>query len=301
MGLSGMSNLNRIIWIASFPKSGNTWMRSFLAHYMMPKGKAPDINNLRQFTTGDVRQDFFDAAAGGSFRAETIEEWMKVRPQALRLIAASKTGHHFVKTHCQAVNFMGQDLIPADVTAAAIYIIRNPFDLAPSFARHISVGLDDAIERMADAESIMKTPTGIFEALGRWDDHVKSWTTAPGLPRYVLRYEDMLVKPARTFSDLIDKFLRLKVDKPKLAYAVKATSFSAMKKQEDELGFFEKPEGMSKFFAKGRSGVWKNDLSPAQVARLREAFLPTLEKWYPEMLKETAAYAATTRDRAAGG
>lgn len=97
-----MSDLRRIIWLASYPKSGNTWMRSLLAHYFMPKGEAPDINSLFNFTTGDVRADFYDAAVGGTFLAGSLQEWIEVRPRALRLIAASKPGHHFVKTHCQA-------------------------------------------------------------------------------------------------------------------------------------------------------------------------------------------------------
>ena len=73
-----MNNLQRIIWLASYPKSGNTWMRSLLAHYFMPKGQAPDINNLRQFTTGDIRKDFFARANGGKpFVTDSIEEWIR--------------------------------------------------------------------------------------------------------------------------------------------------------------------------------------------------------------------------------
>ncbi|RKF14721.1 aryl sulfotransferase [Roseovarius spongiae] len=287
-----MEDLRRIIWLASYPKSGNTWMRSLLAHYMMPAGQAPDINNLRQFTTGDVRQDFFDRAAGGSFSAGDPEEWLKVRPRALRLIAASKPDHHFVKTHCQAIKFMGVDLIPPEVTAAAIYIIRNPFDLAPSFARHQNCDIDTAIERMANPDTIMGTPAGIYEALGSWDGHVASWTRAPGLPRHVVRYEDMLARPGKTFSDLLSKFLRVQVNKPKLARAIKATSFANMQKQEREKGFAERPEGMQNFFAKGQAGVWRDDLTPEQVGRIRAAFPKTIEEWYPEMLKDTAEFAA---------
>ena len=138
----------------------------------------------------------------------------------------------------------------------------------------------------------MGTPNGIFDLLGRWDDHVYSWTHAPGLPHHVVRYEDLLTKPAREMRHLLESFLRVKVDSAKLARAVKATSFANMQKQEREKGFTEKPAGMASFFAKGQSGVWKDDLSPAQVGRIREAFLPALEKYYPEMLKETAEYAA---------
>ncbi|SLN67282.1 Sulfotransferase domain protein [Roseovarius albus] len=286
-----MSNLRRIIWLASFPKSGNTWMRTLLAHYMMPAGKAPDINNLRQFTTGDVRRDFFDAAVGGSYRTTKAEEWIKVRPVAMRLIAASKPDHHFVKTHCAPVKLYGIDVIPPEVTAAAIYIMRNPFDLAPSFARHQSCDIDTAISRMTNPDMVMGTPEGIYEYLGRWDDHVQRWNSADGLPLYVIRYEDMLNNPAKVMRGLLQKFLKLPIDKPKLAKAIKANSFEALKKQEETLGFTEKPDGMQKFFAKGTSGVWKEDLTPEQVGRIREEFLPTLRRWYPDMLEETRAFA----------
>ncbi len=288
-----MGDLRRIIWLASYPKSGNTWMRSLLAHYFMPPGQAPDINNLRQFTTGDVRRDFFDAAIGKPYHASTLEEWMEVRPAALRLIAGSKPNHHFVKTHCQTVRLFGKDVIPPEVTAAAIYMMRNPFDLVPSFARHQSCDIDTAIERMANPDMVMGTEQGIFEFLGRWDDHVRVWTEAPGLPIHVIRYEDMLRKPGPTVRALLEKFLKVPIDKPKLAQSVKATTFDAMKKQEATIGFAEKPQGMESFFAKGKAGAWREDLTPAQVGRIREAFLPVIEKWYPELLKETESFAAS--------
>jgi len=287
-----MSDLQRIIWLASYPKSGNTWMRSLLAHYFMPAGQAPDINNLRQFTTGDTRQDFFDAANGAPFRGQGLEDWMRVRGPALRLIAASKPDHHFVKTHCQTIRVFDQDVIPPEVTAAAIYLIRNPFDLAPSFARHQSADIDTAVDRMCNPETLMGSATGIYDVLGRWDDHITAWTSAPGLPRHVIRYEDMLARPAETIRTMLEKFFKVRVDSPKLARAIKATEFSQMKKQEETHGFFEKPTGMESFFAKGQAGVWREDLTPAQVGRIREEFRPVLEKWYPEMLDETERFAA---------
>ena len=113
-----MSSLRRIIWLASFPKSGNTWMRSLLAHYLFPPGKAPDINNLRQFTTGDSRQDIYDAAAGRPYKSQSVEDWVGMRQKALHLIAGSKPNTHFVKTHCQPIKMFDQihgrgDLHPA--------------------------------------------------------------------------------------------------------------------------------------------------------------------------------------------
>lgn len=287
-----MNDLRRIIWLASFPKSGNTWVRSFLANYFQPPGKTLDINSLRLFTTADIRQDFFDAANGAPFRGQSIEEWLAVRPKALRLIAGSKPGHHFVKTHCQVLKMKGVDLIPPEVTAAAVYLIRNPFDVAPSYSRHLAMDMDATIDRMLDAEAIGSNPGGVLEIVGRWDRHIETWTGARGLPLHVMRYEDMVANADRAFRKLF-AFLRIKVDKMQMSRAMQATSFAAMQRQEREQGFRERPQEMAQFFVRGTSGGWRDDLSPAQVQRLREAFLPTLEKWYPEMLAETESFAGT--------
>ena len=288
-----MTDLHRIIWLASYPKSGNTWMRSLLAHYFMPKGQAPDINNLRQFTTGDGRADFYAMANGGTYDGQGIEDWLRVRPKALRLIAGSKPTHHFVKTHCQAITYMGQDLIPSEVTAAAVYLLRNPFDVSLSYARHMNADVDTAIDLMSRRENIMGSPEHIYDVLGRWDDHIDTWANAQGLAVHVLRYEDMLTKPGPTLRRLLQEFLRVKIDSPKLAYAIKATTFDALKKQEEKLGFVERPASSQSFFTKGTAGAWREDLTPAQVGRIGEEFGDVIAKWYPEMVDETAKFAET--------
>lgn len=282
-----MQNLQRIIWLASYPKSGNTWTRSFLANYFLPKGEAPDINSLRRFTTGDARQDIYDTVAGRPFMAADFDEWALMRPKVLDHIAASKPGHHFVKTHCKIDRIGPIDLIPPRVTAAAIYVLRNPFDVAPSLARHMSMSIDEAIEFMENPIAFSATDTNIFEVLGRWDDHVASWTGAQGLPLHVLRYEDLSDDTERGFRALLG-FLRAPVRDGTLRRAIRASSFKELKKQERQKGFVERPAGMESFFAKGKAGAWREDLTPAQVARIRESFLPTIEKWYPELLDQTA-------------
>jgi len=285
-----MADLQRIIWLASFPKSGNTWARSFLAHYFMPPEKAPDINHLYEFTTGDVRKDFFDRAAGGSYQGQDFDDWLTMRPKAIRLIAASKPGHHFVKTHCKIARIGPFDLIQPEVTAAAVYIIRNPFDVAPSYARHQGLDIDGAISMMMNPKALNTTPHMIFDVIGRWDAHIASWTGAPGLPLHVMRYEDMVADPECAYRGLLG-FLRTPVQDGKLRRALRATSFDALRKQEEAQGFRERPEQMERFFHKGKAGAWREELTPGQVARIREAFLPTIERWYPELLAESAEFA----------
>ncbi|MEO0819934.1 MAG: sulfotransferase domain-containing protein [Pseudomonadota bacterium] len=286
-----MSDLRRILWIASFPKSGNTWLRSFLARYFLPDAGL-DINALRRFTTADVRQDFFDRASGRSpFVAEDFDEWVEVRQKAIRLIAASKPNMHFVKTHSRIDAVGPHPLIPPDVTAAAIYLLRNPFDVAQSYSRHLGFDLDTTIGMMMNPKALNASPTRIFEVIGRWDGHIESWLGAPGLQRHVMRYEDMIADPEAAFRAVLG-FLGAPVKDGPLRKAIRETSFSKLKKQEQEKGFIERPAHMEAFFARGQAGSWREELTPAQVARLRQAFLPALERWFPELLDETAEVAA---------
>lgn len=284
-------NLQRIIWLASFHKSGNTWMRAFLGNYFAPKGRRLTINQLNQFTTGDVRRDFFDAAAGGRFSGEMVEDSLAIRPAVQRLIAASKTGHHFVKTHSKIGEINGTSLISPEVTAAAIYIVRNPFDIVPSFSRHSGLTIDGMITAMADHNAVYRSEDGICEFVGRWDEHVDGWLTAPGLPRHLVRYEDMLADTEGAMKGVLE-FLKVPVQRGQLRRALRASSFGELQRQERNQGFSERPERMETFFLTGSSGGWRAALTPAQVARIREAFLPALEQHYPELLDETAKFAS---------
>ncbi|MEM8625202.1 MAG: sulfotransferase domain-containing protein, partial [Pseudomonadota bacterium] len=173
------------------------------------------------------------------------------------------------------------------VTAAAIYLIRNPFDVAQSYSRHLAVDLDTTIGMMTDPEARNVSPNRIFEVIGRWDTHISSWLDAPGLNRHVMRYEDMIADPLAAFTELLG-FLRADVPPDRVRAAVEATAFDSLRAAEKKAGFRERPSHMPTFFAKGKAGSWREELTPKQVDRLREAFLPAIEKWYPEMLEEIA-------------
>lgn len=286
-------NLQRIIWLASYPKSGNTWVRTFLANYFLGQKREIGINALREFTLSDARLDFYKRAAGGIYPPlnADIASYMRVRSDALRLIAAAREGNHFVKTHQILDQVGGMPLIPPALTAAAIYVLRNPFDVAPSFARHTGQNLDDTIAMMTNPKSIVGSPaTGIYDILGRWDDHVRSWTSAQGLPLVTVRYEDLLSNPRKGFMPIFD-FLKTRVNTTHFKATIRKTSFESLRKQEDEAGFIERPPGMEKFFHSGRSGGWRETLSDKQVATLHAAFAPGLKEWYPELAEETGKIA----------
>jgi len=285
-------SLNRIIWLASFPKSGNTWLRLLLANYFMPKGEEIHINNIFRFTTADTRQDFFDRAAGRPFHGRDTHDWLTTRRKALRLIAASKPGNHFVKTHCKIARMEGQALIPPELTAGAVYVCRNPFDVAISYARHLDLDIDDAISRMADESAMTASKTNLLTMVGRWDAHIDSWTNAQGMWRHVMRYEDMDADIETALRGLLG-FLKAPVEIGRLPRAIRLAKFENLQRREKAEGFRERPLVMKQFFVSGRAGGWRETLAPAQIARIREEFAPTLEAHYPELLAETAGLAAT--------
>ncbi len=283
-----------IIWVGSFPKSGNTWVRAFLGNYFQPTGKNLTINELSSITTSDVRQDWFDKAAGKPFMGVDFDDWIMVRAKVVAMIAQSSPGNRFVKTHSK-IDRVGQiDLIPPQVTAAAIYIIRNPFDVAISFARHSSISIDQSIDRLSDPLNMSKGDSGIIEVLGRWDDHVQSWAKAPGLPYHLMRYEDMVDNPKIAYKALL-KFLQVPADYTSLQRALKETSFSAMQKQESKQGFKEKPPGMDSFFSTGTYGGWVAKLTVDQVARIHSEFKPTIDEYFPEVGQQAAAVIAANK------
>lgn len=283
-------SLQRIIWIASYHKSGNTWTRAFMANYFAPKGKKVSINELMTITTTDTRQDWYDKAAGKPFVGTSFDDSIALRPKVQRMIAAAQPGHRFVKTHSKIDRIGPVDLILPEVTAAAIYILRNPFDVLPSYARHTNNSIDRTIDNMCDPKALVASETKIFEILGRWDDHVNSWTKAPGLLRHVVRYEDMIADTEKAFRGVLD-FLKVPRNDGQLRRAIRASSFKELQKQEKTQGFRERPSEMKQFFASGKSGGWRDVLTPEQVGRVREAFLPTIEAYYPEMLDETDRFA----------
>ena len=285
-------DLQRIIWLASFPKSGNTWLRLLLANYFMPKGEEIHINNIFRFTTADTRQDFFDRAAGRPFRARDAQDWLNMRRKALRLIAASKPGNHFVKTHCKIARMEGQALIPPELTAGAVYVCRNPFDVAISYARHLNLDIDDAISKMADESALNASKTNLLTVTGRWDTHVESWIDAQGMWRQVMRYEDMAADIETALRGLL-AFLKAPVDVGRLRRTIRLARFENLQRQEKSKGFRERPPAMKQFFVSGGSGGWRETLTPAQIGRIRDEFAPAIEKHYPELLAETAEFAAS--------
>ncbi|HEV2675332.1 MAG TPA: sulfotransferase domain-containing protein, partial [Aliidongia sp.] len=154
-------------------------------------------------------------------------------------------------------------------TAGAIYIIRDPRDVVISYSHHQGKPVDYIIDMMRDeAACVAGDDATVYEYLSSWSRHVQSWTHTPSSQLLVLRYEDMLDQPLKSFA-AVPKFLGLDVPRPRLEKAMKLSSFKVLKAQEQRKGFIERPaQADAAFFREGKAGQWRKILTPAQVARI---------------------------------
>jgi hypothetical protein len=260
-----------ILWLASYPKSGNTWTRAFLHNLLKivagEEGEQ-DINKLNRFSTSDTALAYYTEILGFTPTQEHREQVAKVRYRVQQHIADADDGIVLLKTHNALVYDRGYPLINFGVTSGAIYIVRNPLDVVISFAHHLNMSIDDTIVMMArtNCETNINEKR-VYEIYGSWSQHVESWTRKPHRAVYVMRYEDMLAEPDKLFAGLA-RHLLINATPAQLAQAIKRSSFGRLQQKEAQDGFRERPKHASRFFREGRAGQWKEVLSAKQVDQL---------------------------------
>jgi hypothetical protein len=261
-----------IVWLASFPKSGNTWTRAFLhnlAKILSLETDSQNINELGRFSAGEPAKERFAEMLGHEPTNDHREEIAGIRHRVQEKLADEQEGLVFVKTHNALVSDRGSTTINFAVTSGAIYIVRNPLDVAISYAHHIGRSIDEAIDLMAlEGAETRVTDKQVYEVFGSWSEHVYSWTRNPHPAIYVMRYEDMLADPKKSFGGLVDHLL-IEARPRQIAKAIERSSFENLQQQEKKGGFRERSENASaSFFREGRAGQWKEVLTKAQIDRI---------------------------------
>ncbi|MFP5456363.1 MAG: sulfotransferase domain-containing protein [Alphaproteobacteria bacterium] len=261
------------VWLASYPKSGNTWMRIALA--ALQAGEAGfDLgritNNVGIFLAMRHRLDMaLDIDSSDLSPAEV----RRLRPKAHGLIDTQARPMTIWKIHdCWERTVDGEALFPAEVTAAAIYLVRDPRDVAASFAHHFEMDVDRAIAVMADPDYSVaaKTHSAHFhlpQHYSSWSGHVRSWLDESALDPLVIRYEDMVADLAPALAQVCGA-IGWKADAAAIEAAVSATRFDRLRAEERAGNFPESLRGDRPFFRRGIAGGWRDTLSPAQVSRI---------------------------------
>jgi hypothetical protein len=274
--------MGNIVWLASYPKSGNTWLRAFLANLIANRVGPLRPDEIRDYTDSEARADRFTAVAGRPNTEMSAEEIAALRVDVHASIAQRAQGTRLLMTHNFCGSFDGFQTLNWRVSAGAIYVVRNPLDVAVSMTHHFGLTLDEAIERLGD-DRVASVNDDLFVShfIGSWSTHVASWVgmaeRAPGKV-IVLRYEDLLEKPAKHFAKAA-KLIGLGQDKARIERAVRHTSFQTLASLEQKHGFVEAVDEKTRFFFKGRANQWRDVLSRQQVQRILDAHREQMQRF----------------------
>jgi hypothetical protein len=262
--------MKSIVWLASYPKSGNTWLRMFLANYLMNTTQPLLLAKAHQFALGDAMAILYSHIAKRPVDPTDDAAILALRPAVLRAIVANKADINLVKTHNQNMTLKGLDLIPAGYTRLALYIVRNPLDLIISYADHYGQEIGAAARAIGHPSNrVSPGPRNVAQYIGSWSDHVTGWTRTRKFPVCTLRYEDMIADPQKTFSTVL-KRMRVPLDGARLERAIEFSSFDQLRSQEDDHGFIEKSRHADHFFRSGQAGQWREQLAPDIVELICE-------------------------------
>ena len=256
-----------VIWLASFPKSGNTWFRILLANLTAGESGPADINNLDERGGIASSRDEFEAATMLDSGLLSHDDIDCLRPRVYEAIAAEASEQRWIKVHdAYTATPGGEPLLGRNVARAAVYLVRDPRDVAVSLAHHNSTSIDDAIKLMNAADSALcrglkGLAPQLRQKLTGWSGHVTSWLDQTDVPVHTVRYEDLVAAPAECLGAAL-AFAGRSATPSDIERAVRHADFAELQRQESEKGFAERMSRTTPFFRGGRAGGWRETLAP---------------------------------------
>ena len=253
-----------ITWFASYPKSGNTWLRLMLEAYRC-NGNV-NINDVR-ICTSDGSRSVIMAVSPTAIEPLNLHGELLLRPAGLFYLLAMNKAPVYVKTHsCNLTYENCPPCIPPQITKRAIYVVRDPRSVLLSSCRFF----DYSLPKMADCMDQNDFVLGPGERFCRtwassWSNHVASWIGEDKFPVHVVRYEDMQADPTKELREILT-FLEIDIDEGRLKRAVKATDIERMRKAEEKYGFTERSYKCDQFF-NGKTN-WEEELGARWAARI---------------------------------
>jgi hypothetical protein len=256
-----------LVWLASFPKSGNTWLRVLLANLTAGNDGPADINALRSSGIASARPPFEeDMLIDPSLL--TDDEADRLRP-AFHDFRAREKGPQFVKTHDAFTCLADGTPLLGSGARAALYVVRDPRDVVVSYSFFFETDLERATRELGNEGFTLPASAMQFrQRLLGWSGHVRSWLDQRTVPVHIVRYEDLLADTAGELRRALD-FVGARSSAEEIARTVRHSAFGELRRQETERGFRERGSRHQMFFREGRAGAWRERL-PAALARTIE-------------------------------
>ncbi len=268
-----------IIWLASYPKSGNTLLRSILSSYFYSKEGEFSFNNLNHITQFPLTNQFMSAGINIDNDEEVFKNFINVQ----NFLNQAKGKVKFLKTHSALCKMHGCNFTDLNNTLGVIYIVRDPRNVVNSLAHHNDLSIAEAADIMIDNQKfLVKSVKNCRVFLGSWNFNYNSWKNLQIKNKYLLiKYEDLINKKKSTMLKIL-KFIdqlgmKSQLDIVKLNKAIKSTDFKKVKNLEKKEIFYEgvldKNTGKRKtFFNLGPNNDWRRFLDDNIKIKLEKAF-----------------------------
>lgn len=270
-------------WLVSYPRSGSTWARFALMAALGNRNDA-GLDALDGFARAVLDRGEIDWLMEADSGDLTDLEAARLRGRFHHARFSGVSPSPVVKVHDKWQSSPGGEaMYPPEATHGAIYLIRDPRDIAISWAAFMGRGIDWAVGFLADPDAHVGQRGRSFgpvmpETLGSWSDHVASWTDDARCPVTVIRYEDMLADPAACLARMLD-VIGHNVPEEAIGRAVAASRFERMAALERSEGFRDRPGTAERFFRAGRANEWRERLTPAQATAITRMHGPTMARF----------------------
>ena len=274
-----------IFWIASYPKSGNTWLRALISTYYFSKDGVFDENLLKKIDQFPTRKYFLDFEYNQKVIGDTCRYWIKAQDKINK-----ENNLRFFKTHNAFGKLNNYDFTNSQNSAGGVYIVRDPRNIITSVKNHYELDDDKALKWMTnkkqfiyDVEKVEEFGFSDFQFISSWDMNYKSWKVQKKIPIKFIKYEDLLNETFVVSKEII-KFIndvtnnKEKINIAKLKKTLQSTSFSKLKNNEIKYGFSEAVNSQKnkkkkiKFFNLGPENDWRKILDKNLKEKLNKIF-----------------------------
>ena len=232
--------MKKIIWISSYPKSGNTFLRAMLSAFFYSKDgifKQDYLKNIAEFP-----RDFFKLKPSNNFLNE-VKEYEAIQKK----ISNTNKEIIFLKTHL--ANLTINKIIPTinkDYSMCAIYIVRDPRNVILSLKNHYNLKIKECLSFLMNNKNFIciqnKDLSKGYTPILDWSSNYLSWKKQSNVNTIFIKFEDLIFNQENTFIYILNKlkkFINLEIDQKKIDNIVKTTKFKYLRQLEEKEGFIE--------------------------------------------------------------